>query len=325
MLLVRIIHNCTATKLKKAATALVNGKLVVFPTETVYGLGADAANIDAVNRIYHTKGRPAEHPVIIHFSTIDKLDVWAKNIPDYALKLASSFWPGPMTLILPRTNLAKDFITGGQQSVGVRVPNNVIALALLTEFEAQGGIGIAAPSANRFGKVSPTTLIHVVSELSNYLGEDDLILDGGQSDIGVESTIINCTQSTPAILRPGAITDFMIQKVLDRPLEARNDSYSNSLRVPGLLESHYSPKARVILSGNPLPGDGFIALDSFKTPPGVVRLASPKNANEYAKMLYQALHLADQKELEKVFAIPPEGEDISVAIRDRLTKAAFKD
>jgi len=173
------ISNCTASAIKDAATALINGDLIAFPTETVYGLGADATNKSAVNKIYLAKGRPSDHPVIVHISNLENLDLWARNIPEYAIKLARSYWPGPMTLILPRTDLAKDFITGGQNNVGLRIPNQVLGLALLSEFEKQGGAGIAAPSANRFGAVSPTTAAAVEAELGEYLGANDQILDGG--------------------------------------------------------------------------------------------------------------------------------------------------
>ena len=295
---------------------------MAFPTETVYGLGADASNQQAVARIYEVKGRPTDHPLIVHISSINNLDKWAKDIPEYAVKLARAFWPGPMTLILPRTDLAKDFITGGQNNVGIRVPSHTVALGLLKEFEAQGGIGVAAPSANRFGKVSPTCAEDVNEELSDYLSENDLVLDGGPSSVGVESTIINCTNATPTILRPGAITTAMINDLLGINIEvvAKNDS--DQIKVPGLLESHYSPKAKVYLSGTPSSGDGFIALSKFPTPAGVVRLTSPATNEEYARNLYKGLRLADSKNLNNVFVIPPIGDDISVAICDRLQKAA---
>jgi len=317
-----IISNCTALVLKDAATSLITGNLVAFPTETVYGLGADASNQQAVARIYEVKGRPTDHPLIVHISSINNLDKWAKDIPEYAVKLARAFWPGPMTLILPRTDLAKDFITGGQNNVGIRVPAHTVALSLLKEFEAQGGIGVAAPSANRFGKVSPTCADDVKAELYDYLNSKDLILDGGLSFIGVESTIINCINTMPSILRPGAITATMINNLLGIQIEvfAKNDS--DQIRAPGLLESHYSPKARVFLSGTPAIGDGFIALSKFPTPPGVIRLTSPATNEEYARTLYQGLRLADSKKLSKVFVIEPAGNDIAVAVCDRLQKAA---
>jgi L-threonylcarbamoyladenylate synthase len=317
-----IISNCTASALKDAAASLIAGNLVAFPTETVYGLGADASNPQAVARIYEVKGRPTNHPLIVHISSINNLDKWAKDIPEYAVKLARAFWPGPMTLILPRTELAKDFITGGQNNVGIRVPAHTVALSLLKEFESQGGLGVAAPSANRFGKVSPTCAGDVKAELSNYLKSNDLILDGGQSSIGVESTIINCTKTTPAILRPGGITAAMINNLLGISIEGVTKNDSDQIRAPGLLESHYSPKAKVYLSGTPSTGDGFIALNKFPTPDGVIRLTSPATNEEYARTLYQALRLADSKKLSKVFVIEPAGNDIAVAVCDRLQKAA---
>jgi L-threonylcarbamoyladenylate synthase len=227
-----------------------------------------------------------------------------------------------MTLILPRTDLAKDFITGGQNNVGIRVPSHPVALALLQEFESQGGIGVAAPSANRFGKVSPTCAEDVNEELSDYLSENDLVLDGGPSSVGVESTIINCTKTTPAILRPGAITTTMINDLLGINIEVVTKNDSDQIRAPGLLESHYSPKAKIYLSGTPSSGDGFIALSKIPTPAGVIRLISPATNEEYAKTLYQGLRLADSKNLNNVFVIPPIGDDISVAICDRLQKAS---
>jgi L-threonylcarbamoyladenylate synthase len=317
-----IISNCTASALKDAAASLIAGNLVAFPTETVYGLGADASNQQAVARIYEVKGRPNNHPLIVHISSINNLDKWAKDIPEYAVKLARAFWPGPMTLILPRTDLAKDFITGGQNNVGIRVPSHPVALALLQEFESQGGIGVAAPSANRFGKVSPTCAEDVNEELSDYLSENDLVLDGGPSSVGVESTIINCTKTTPAILRPGAITSAMINELLGINVKVSTKKNIDNMKAPGLLESHYAPKAKVYLSGIPEIGDGFIALSKFPTPAGVVRLISPTTNEQYAKTLYQGLRLADSKKLKKVFVVLPTGDDIAVAICDRIEKAS---
>ena len=320
-----ITSNHTAGEIKGAARTLLNGDLVAFPTETVYGLGADATNKDAVARIYTVKGRPAGHPVIVHISSVSNLDKWASDIPEYALKLSRTFWPGPMTLILPRTDLAKDFITGGQDSVGIRVPSHTIALALLKEFENQGGMGVAAPSANRFGAVSPTTAPAVEIELADFLSENDQILDGGPCLVGVESTIINCTQDMPSILRPGAITKEMIEATLGITLDFNTlNSKSFEIKAAGLLESHYSPKARIFLTGSPSPGDGFLALDSFTTPTGASRLASPKTNEEYAQVLYEAFRLADIKGLGRLFVIPPTGDGIAVAINDRLSKSAFE-
>ena len=318
-----IISNCTAAAVSDAASSLIAGNLVAFPTETVYGLGADATNQSAVARIYAVKGRPTDHPLIIHLSSISNLDKWASDIPEYAIKLARKFWPGPMTLILPRTKLAKDFITGGHDNVGIRVPQHTVAQALLKAFESQGGFGVAAPSANRFGKVSPTCADDVKSELADYLSTDDLILDGGQSEVGVESTIIDCTNPTPMILRPGAITAAMINDLLQIQIEVLTNTSSNQIKASGLLQSHYAPKAKVFLSANANPGDGFIALANTPTPDGAIRLAAPKNNKEYAQLLYQALRLADTKQLQNVIVIPPTGDDLAVAICDRLEKSAY--
>jgi L-threonylcarbamoyladenylate synthase len=314
-----ILSLCTASTIKDAATSLINGDLVAFPTETVYGLGADAANEEAIKKIYQVKGRPFDHPLIVHISNLQYLDRWAREIPEYAIKLARAFWPGPMTLILPRTQLAKDFITGGQDNVGIRIPDQTLALALLSEFEQQGGMGVAAPSANRFGKVSPTTAKAVEQELGGYLSGKDLILDGGQCEVGVESTIIDCTTQSPIILRPGAITHSMIKDATGIEPDATSKV---DTKASGLLESHYSPSAKVILDQTPQAGDGFIALSNIKTPQGVIRLAEPKNNIEYAKVLYQALRSADAQQIKTVHAHLPTGDDIAQAIIDRLNKSA---
>ena len=320
-----IISNCTAIAIKGAAAALIKGDLVAFPTETVYGLGADATNKDAIARIYRVKGRPEGHPLIVHISSLGNLDKWVRDIPEYAIKLARTFWPGPMTLILPRTNLAKDFITGGQNNVGIRIPSHTTALALLKEFEDQGGLGVAAPSANRFGAVSPTTASAVEIELADFLSKKDQILDGGPCLVGVESTIINCTQNKPSILRPGAVTKEMIEDTLGITIDSKTSkSESFKIKAAGLLESHYAPIAKVFLTGTPTLGDGFIALDSHETPAGAVRVAAPKTNEEYAQVLYEAFRLADSKGLRRVFVIPPTGVGIAVAINDRLAKSAFK-
>jgi L-threonylcarbamoyladenylate synthase len=201
-----IISDPTQNEIKRASKALKDGHLVAFPTETVYGLGADATNEKAVSRIYSVKGRPTDHPLIVHISSINLLEKWASDIPDYAIKLANEFWPGPMTLILRKSSLAKDFITGGQNNVGIRVPDQTVAQLLLKEFENLGGLGICAPSANKFGAVSPTDAQAVLEEIGPSMDSSDLILDGGFCKIGIESTIIDCTKPEPIILRNGFIT-----------------------------------------------------------------------------------------------------------------------
>jgi L-threonylcarbamoyladenylate synthase len=317
-----IITTITEGVINNAARALKDGHLVAFPTETVYGLGADATNETAVGRIYSAKGRPANHPVIVHISSIKLLDKWAKEIPEYAINLASEFWPGPMTLILKRSNLAEDFITGGQDNIGLRVPNHSIALAILTEFEKLGGYGIAAPSANRFGAVSPTTAEAVNEELCNFLQIEDLILDGGKCLVGVESTIIDCTKDYPVVLRPGAVTIEMIETITNLNLSTQLNI--NLTKASGLLESHYSPKAKVIICADVEPGEGFIAMSTTLTPDGVIRLAAPTDIEQYARDLYSAFRDADIKGVALIKIVPPEGNGLAEAIRDRILKASSR-
>jgi L-threonylcarbamoyladenylate synthase len=317
------LSNCTAGTIRDAAAALKAGHLVAFPTETVYGLGADARNPDAVKRIYDVKGRPADHPLIVHISSINQVEKWASEIPDYAIALARNFWPGPMTLIFKRSAIAQDFITGGQETVGLRIPSDPLALALIAEFEKISDSAIAAPSANRFGQVSPTTAQAVSSELSEYLREDDLILDGGACSVGVESTIIDCTGKYPGILRPGAITVEMIVECTGSKLVSEaNNNESSRIRVSGSLENHYSPLATVLLDQLPIIGQGFIALADIPTPEGVVRLASPDNNEEFARILYGSLRAADESRLTHVVVFQPQGAGIAIAIRDRLRRSA---
>jgi len=302
-----------------AAAHLIAGDLVAFPTETVYGLGADASNSKAVARIYSVKGRPSDHPLIVHIASMDRMGDWACDVPEYAIALARNFWPGPMTLVLKRSELVGDFVTGGQDTVGVRVPDHVVALALLEAFENVGGKGVAAPSANRFGHVSATTAAAVVEELGAYLSQNDLVLDGGACAVGVESTIIDCTGDLPAILRPGGITVEMIKVSIG----LRNLGTSqNEIQVSGSLENHYSPAATVILDATPGAGQGYIALSHFETPEGVIRLAAPKNNNEFAQCLYEALRDADKAGVLVVMVKQPQGDGIAIAIRDRLARAA---
>ena len=314
----QFLSNCTADAMLDAAAHLKAGDLVAFPTETVYGLGADASNSQAVARIYSVKGRPSNHPLIVHIASMERMGDWASDVPEYAIALARSFWPGPMTLILKRSELAGDFITGGQDSVGVRVPDHVVALALLEAFERAGGMGVAAPSANRFGHVSPTTAAAVIEELGDYFSKDDLVLDGGACDVGVESTIIDCTGAAPSVLRPGAISVAMIEECTG----LKTTQSDKEIRVSGSLENHYAPIAQVLLRENALAGQGLIALSSIETSEGVIRLASPSNNEEFARILYSALRDVDARGLSEVVVVQPSGIGIAVAIRDRLARAA---
>ena len=310
-----------------AAANLLAGGLVAFPTETVYGLGADACNEMAVARIYAVKGRPEDHPLIVHVASMDGLGDWADDVPGYAIALARDYWPGPMTLVVRRSGLARDFVTGGQDTVGVRVPNHPVALGLLEACARAGGKGLAAPSANRFGNVSPTTAQAVSDELGDYLAAGDQILDGGACEVGVESTIIDCTGDTPKILRPGAITPQMIADSTGlEVVEQTSDGEAvdtQMIRVSGSLEAHYAPAATVVLDQSPVAGQGFIAMADIVAADGVVRLAAPTTHEEFARVLYSALRAADEQGLQTVVVQQPTGEGIAVAIRDRLKRAAF--
>jgi L-threonylcarbamoyladenylate synthase len=257
----------------------------------------------------------------VHVASMDGLGDWADDVPGYAISLARDFWPGPMTLVVKRSALAGDFVTGGQDTVGVRVPNHPIALGLLEAFERAGGKGVAAPSANRFGNVSPTTAQAASAELGDYLTDGDQILDGGACDVGVESTIIDCTGGVPKILRPGAITALMIAE--STGLEVVGVVEESSIRVSGSLEAHYAPAAKVVLDQSPVPGQGFIAMADVVAGEGVARLAAPKSNEEFARVLYSALRAADEQGLETVVIEQPVGDGIAVAIRDRLMRAAF--
>jgi len=314
----QFVSRCTADAMTSAATSIKDGNLVAFPTETVYGLGADASQEKAVAKIYAAKGRPTDHPLIVHIASMDGIGYWADEISEYAIALARAFWPGPMTLICKRSTAAKDFVTGGQETVGLRVPDHVVALALLDAAKEIGVNGIAAPSANRFGHVSPTTAEAVREELAQYLGPQDIILDGGPSQVGVESTIIDCTGNNPHILRPGAITQAMIEEVTGlKVTDAQNE-----IRVSGSLENHYAPQATVALDSTPQTGDGYIAMSDKQTPAGVIRLASPQSVEDYARTLYASLRYGDSQKLSRICIDQPDGDGLAIAICDRLQRAA---
>lgn len=314
-----------------AAIALAEGRLAALPTETVYGLGGRADDPTAVARIYAAKGRPADHPLIVHVLDMTAAHAWARHLPPYAQALADACWPGPLTLVLHRSPLAADYVTGAQDSVAIRVPahptmRTVLArVAALTEIPA---IGIAAPSANRFGRVSPTTAAHVQAELGEVLDEQDVILDAGPCTVGIESTIIDCTADHPRMLRPGAISANEVERITGLPVTA-----GSPIRASGTLASHYAPAAPITLvldEDEPaqladLPADasvGLLALASVPTPPGVVRLSAPATPEDYAQALYAALREADALGLRRIIAIPPPPVGIGLGIRDRLTRAA---
>lgn len=316
-----------AADIDTAVELLNSGGLIGLPTETVYGLAAVAENENAVRRIYEVKGRPLDHPVIVHIGTIEEIDFWGKEISAETRLLAKTFWPGPLTLIVKRNKAAGDWLTGSQETVALRMPAHPAALAVLKKL----GKGLAAPSANKFGSVSPTSALHVLQDLSNGLNSDlDAVLDGGNCEVGVESTIVDCTASHPLVLRPGAITQLEIDLALGQKSDVNAE---NTIKAPGLLASHYAPKAKVLLANNFDDAQelaknisglfGFIATEQIPTLRGSLRLAMPKDNKEYAKELYDALRNGDEQDLQNIIAVLPDGDDIAIAIRDRLAKAAF--
>ncbi len=316
----QFLSSCTADIIRDAAAALKAGHLVAFPTETVYGLGADARNHEAVKRIYEVKGRPSDHPLIVHISSINQLEKWATDVPDYAIFLARNFWPGPMTLILERSAIAQDFITGGQDTVGLRIPSDPLALALIEEFERISDSAIVAPSANRFGQVSPTSSFDVLEELGEFLAETDIILNGGDSSIGIESTIIDCTGNMPTILRPGFVTIELIEEKLGFLI--KNESSLRDIKFSGSFEKHYAPICRVTTEKAVILGAGYLAMADTPTPAGMHRLASPNTEAEFARVLYSTFRRADHLGLDSLVVSLPAAQGIGIAIRERLEKAS---
>ena len=313
------------TDVSVAVAALSQGKLCAIPTETVYGLAANALDPAAVARVFEAKERPADHPLIVHVASAKDVAQWITNLPQWAMTLIEQVWPGPLTIVGSRTALASDAVTGGQDTVAVRVPSHPIAQKVLNEVKANGVLGLVAPSANRFGHVSPTSSRHVVADLGQYLDtHQDLILEGGECQVGLESTIVLAVDEFPVILRPGAITSDDILRITGIAVA---ESLSAVPRVSGALDSHYSPIAKVVLITDPAQIDqtnaGFLALVEIDTPSGVHRLAAPRNREEYAHQLYSALRSADDLSLETIYVIPPSGTGLAQAINDRLQRAAY--
>ena len=310
----------------QAVTALVAGKLCAIPTETVYGLAANALDESAVARVFAAKERPADHPLIVHVATAADAAEWITELPKWATDLTNSVWPGPLTIIGPRTAIASNSVTGNQDTVAVRVPSHPIAQELLSQLKAQGVKGLVAPSANRFGHVSPTSAAHVAADLGEYLNaHGDLILDGGDCQVGVESTIVLATGSQPVILRPGAVTAADIKRFTGVEV---SDASANAPRVSGTLDSHYSPTAQVILVTDTAELElesksGFLALAQIPTPAGLVRLAAPATIEDFAHELYGSLRAGDDLKLKNIYVVPPSGDGLAQAINDRLQRAAF--
>ena len=314
----------------QAAVALLRaGETVAFPTETVYGLGADASNPQAVRRIFEIKGRPDYHPLIVHIAAASQLDLWAQDIPATAWRLAAQFWPGPLTLILPRRSEVPQEITGGQDTIGVRVPDHPVTAALLRAF----GGGIAAPSANRFGRVSPTTAQHVCDELGSQVG---MILDGGPCRVGLESTIISLVHGVAVLLRPGGLSVEALESTLNQKIMLAPPAV-RKVRAPGMLASHYAPATpleihpagalwhralQLAWQGYKVAvlklGDAGECFDSR----GITRFHMPALAGEYGRVLYATLHRLDRAGFDRLLAEAPPATQEWLAINDRMRRAA---
>jgi L-threonylcarbamoyladenylate synthase len=318
----RFVH--TSDDIARAVRVLREGGLVALPTETVYGLGADARNELAVRRIFAVKGRPSTHPLIVHVASFEDARAWVAEVPQVAERLAAAFWPGPLTLVMRRSPLASDAVTGGQDTVALRVPAHGVALRLLRAF----GGGIAAPSANRFGEVSPTCAAHVREALGNDV---DLVLDAGPCQVGVESTIVDVTREPLRLLRPGGTSREALEAVLGQSVALA--TAAPDVRAPGMLESHYAPRAGLWLVDAPhLAVDAarrlalgarvvVIAPQRVPAPPGVIRLDVPEDAEGFARVLYARLREADRLG-DVILAVPPPDSGLGLAVRDRLTRAA---
>lgn len=319
-----------SAELNKAVELLLAGELVGIPTETVYGLAADAANPTAVAKIFKAKGRPADHPLIVHVYDADELPKWAKDIPDAAYQLAAAFWPGPMTLILKRQPSVPDAVTGGQDTVGIRVPNHPLTLDLLRAFAAAGGSGgVAAPSANRFGRISPTTAEHVREELGDSVA---LVLDGGPCEVGIESTIIDLSRGEPVILRPGAITAEDIERVLHQGVTAEQKK-SGAPRVSGSLDAHYAPRTPMrLVASDALQAEVDQTLDRGQTCAvlsfqplaprhGLTHYPASHTAAGYAHDIYAALRTLDTSGADIILVEALPQGPVWDAVADRLRRA----
>lgn len=312
-------------EVQRAARALREGGLIGLPTETVYGLGADASNELAVRRIFAVKGRPSNHPLIVHVASAEVAKRWAARWPAEAARLADAFWPGPLTLIVKRSALASDAVTGGQETVGLRVPDHALALELLRVFDG----GVAAPSANRFGRVSPTTAKHVRDELG---GDVELVLDGGACRVGVESTIVDLSGPSPRLLRPGGVPKEAAERVLGKAVPLA--SHATDVRAPGMLASHYAPRAGLWLVTKATLRDevakrlsagskvAVVAPKGTAIPEGVTRFEVPDDDAGYARALYATLREVDERGLDVVLAVPPAESGVGLAVVDRLRRAS---
>ncbi|HSU22051.1 MAG TPA: L-threonylcarbamoyladenylate synthase [Variovorax sp.] len=321
--------------LAEAAGRLRAGALVAFPTETVYGLGADAASDEAVAGIFRAKGRPSDHPLIVHIAAgshgAQSLSRFAQPLPAFAQRLAQAFWPGPLTLIVTRQPGVATAAAGGQDTVGLRCPAHPVAQALLAACAAQGVAGLAGPSANRFGRVSPTTAQHVHAEF----GDDLLVIDGGPCDVGIESTIVDCSRGAPVLLRPGAITRDQIEAACGEPLRDRRDLAAPDPRASGTLAAHYAPDARVRLMdaralqaaldvlGAQAAHLAVWARTELRTASsGVLRRRMPGDAGDAARELFAVLRDFDARGVRLIWVETPPDTPEWEGVRDRLQRAA---
>jgi L-threonylcarbamoyladenylate synthase len=314
-----MIHPYTDINIARAAQLLRAGELVALPTETVYGLGADASNEAAVAKIFAAKGRPADHPLIVHLADREQITAWAREISKEAIALARAFWPGPLTLILKKEAEVSDVVTGGQDTVGLRVPDHPVALALLRAF----GGGIAAPSANRFGRISPTTAQHVWEELGESVA---MILDGGACDVGIESTILDLSRGEPIILRPGMIGRAAIAAVIGRQPRLQHAG-ENAPRVSGALAAHYAPRTPMQIASRAMieaaPADCAVLTHAAESPLGryVMCIDAPFDAHGYAHDLYANLRALDASGAREILVETLPENDEWDAVRDRLGRA----
>jgi len=313
--------------IQQAVTILRAGGLVAFPTETVYGLGADARSPEAVRRLFVAKGRPADHPVIVHLASADAMPEWASRVPSTAVTLAAAFWPGPLTLVLPRAAHVLDLVTGGQETVAIRVPSHPVAHALLETY----GDGVVAPSANRFGRLSPTRADHVHAELGDAV---DLILDGGPTDVGVESTIVDLSGDRPTLLRPGGITPAQLAAALG---ESPDAAHAASPRASGTLPSHYAPRTPLdVIAPDDLEeranqlatkGSRVAVLARRHAPPmysSIAWHATCTDAAHYTRTLYAVLRALDADGYDRILVEDVPDDDAWLAVRDRLRRAAYR-
>jgi len=321
----------TPAAIETAADTLVQGRLVAFPTETVYGLGADAANPEAVRAIFAAKGRPPDHPLIVHLPDASHLDAWARRVPAGARALADAFWPGPLTLILPRAPRASDAVTGGEDTVGLRVPAHPVARALLAAFARRGRHGVAAPSANRYGHVSPTTAQHVADDLGDRVA---MILDGGPCEVGIESTIVAFDDDRPLLMRPGGIGVDALARVLGRAPETPGDG---APRASGTHASHYAPRAAAFLVDaivlaaeieRLVERDEVVGVlaRTVRRPPELDGdwIDAPSDVDGYARELYASLRKLDAANPDAIVIEAPPDEPAWLAVRDRLERATHR-